>query len=202
MILLLFIVTVITTVFYVYEYLTRNFSYWKTRKVIGPKPVLIFGNIADIALCKLTQAECLQNIYRYVNNERRSLVLFPCANVLSPRVNQLVQSPRFEFCRKYEGEKYVGMFQLSTPTLLVLDPQLIKQILVKDFHHFTDRGFAYDDKREPLTANLINLGGVTWKVLRQKLTPAFSSGKIKNMMPLLHDCSDQLLDFVQVNSEN
>ncbi len=100
--------------------------------------------------------------------------------------------------RKYKGEKYIGMFQLSTPTLMLLEPQMVKQILVKDFQHFTDRGFVYDDRREPLTANLVNLEGAKWRVLRQKLTPTFSSGKIKNMMSLLHDCSERLLLYLKV----
>lgn len=91
------------------------------------------------------------------------------------------------------------MFQLNKPTLLLLEPEIIKQFLVKDFQYFTDRGFIYDEKREPLTANLVNLEGSKWKVLRQKLTPSFSSGKIKNMMALLQDCSKQLLVYLQVN---
>lgn len=90
------------------------------------------------------------------------------------------------------------MFQLSTPTLMVLEPETIKQFLVKDFQYFTDRGFPYDDEREPLTANLVNLEGAKWRLLRQKLTPTFSSGKIKNMMPLLQECSDQLLKYLKV----
>uniref|UniRef100_A0AAT9UTS1 Cytochrome P450 6DD3 n=1 Tax=Maconellicoccus hirsutus TaxID=177089 RepID=A0AAT9UTS1_MACHI len=104
--------------------------------------------------------------------------------------------------KNYEGEKYVGMFQLSTPTLLLLEPPIIKQILVKDFQHFTDRGHHYDGEREPLTANLVNLEGVKWRILRHKLTPTFSSGKIKNMMYLLHDCGKQLLQYLQETMES
>lgn len=83
---------------------------------------------------------------------------------------------------------------------MLLDPQIIKQFLVKDFQHFMDRGFVYDDQKEPLTANLVNLEGIKWRVLRQKLTPTFSSGKIKNMMNLLHECSKQLLVYLQVRN--
>lgn len=51
-------------IWYFYTYSTRNLDYWQRQNVPGPKPVPVFGNIQDIALLRLTQAECLQNIYR------------------------------------------------------------------------------------------------------------------------------------------
>jgi len=43
--------------------------------------------------------------------------------------------------KKYKGERFVGYYQGRSPALLVLDPDLIKRVLVKDFAHFHDRGF-------------------------------------------------------------
>ena len=93
----------------------------------------------------------------------------------------------------------MGIFQLSTPTIVLREPEMIKQFLVKDFHHFEDRGFSYDDQKEPLTANLVNMSGTKWKLMRQKLTPSFSSGKIKSMTNLLQECSEQLLTYLEVS---
>lgn len=101
-------------------------------------------------------------------------------------------------CSDFPHEKFVGMYQLQTPTLLLRDPEIIRMFLIKSFAHFTDRGFLYDGHREPLTKHLVNLEGDTWKMLRQKLTPTFSSGKIKNMMGLLQGCGVQLLDYMEV----
>lgn len=42
--------------------------------------------------------------------------------------------------QEHEGEAFVGFFQGRTPSLLVRDPKLIQNILVKDFSHFTDHG--------------------------------------------------------------
>jgi len=100
----------------------------------------------------------------------------------------------------YPREKFVGMYQLQTPTLLLRDPEVIRLFLVKSFAHFTDRGFLYDGHREPLTKHLVNLEGDTWKILRQKLTPTFSSGKIKNMLGLLRGCGVQLIEYMDVSS--
>lgn len=100
----------------------------------------------------------------------------------------------------FPHEKFVGIYQLQTPTLLLRDPEIIRLFLVKSFAHFTDRGFFYDGHREPLTKHLVNLEGDKWKTLRQKLTPTFSSGKIKSMLGLLQGCGVQLIKYVDVSS--
>jgi hypothetical protein len=43
--------------------------------------------------------------------------------------------------QSFEGEPFAGFFQGRSPSLLVRDPDLAKNILVKDFAHFTDHGF-------------------------------------------------------------
>jgi hypothetical protein len=42
--------------------------------------------------------------------------------------------------KENKGKSFVGFFQGKTPALVILDPQLVKNILVKDFAHFTDHG--------------------------------------------------------------
>lgn len=64
MIIALIAIILMLSVWYIYTYLTRHFNYWETRHVRGPKPIPVFGNIKDIAMLQLTQAECLQNIYK------------------------------------------------------------------------------------------------------------------------------------------
>ena len=42
---------------------------------------------------------------------------------------------------KTEGLKYYGVYFLGMPALTIRDPELIRQILVKDFDHFVDRQY-------------------------------------------------------------
>lgn len=42
--------------------------------------------------------------------------------------------------RQFEGQPYIGYYQGRTPALMVFDPDLISNITVKDFSHFTDHG--------------------------------------------------------------
>lgn len=107
-----------------------------------------------------------------------------------------------EACDKIQG-KYGGIFMLINPVLMLKDPEMIKQILVKDFDYFTDRGFYVNEKVDPLTDNLLMVGGEKWRKMRQKLTPAFTTGKLKQMIPIFMEIGRKLQDSLLkvVNSE-
>lgn len=98
--------------------------------------------------------------------------------------------------------KYGGYFHFIKPVFVIRDPDLIKTILIKDFPYFTDRGSMFTDEKEPLTLNLFNLGGARWKNLRIKVSPAFSSGKIKIMFHLMKECAAELVNVTEEMLKN
>lgn len=51
-----------------------------------------------------------------------------------------------EIYKSYIGEPVIGIFARRTPVLIVKDPDLIKDILIKDFSKFADRGFTVHEK--------------------------------------------------------
>lgn len=56
--------------------------------------------------------------------------------------------------------RYSGMYQFLLPTLVVKDPELIKQITVKDFDHFMDHRSFIPEGVDPLwSKNLVALTG-------------------------------------------
>ena len=93
---------------------------------------------------------------------------------------------------KFEGHKYGGTYAFTIPRFLVRDPDLIKDVLVKDFSTFHDRGVYMNEEIEPLTAHLFSLTGMKWRNLRVKLTPTFTSGKLKMMFQRLVECGQEL----------
>nr|AFU86439.1 cytochrome P450 CYP6FJ1v2 [Laodelphax striatellus] len=97
--------------------------------------------------------------------------------------------------------QYGGFMQFSRPVLMVLDPELINTILIKDFTHFEDRGFTINEKIEPINANIANLSGQTWRALRYKLLPTFTTGKLKQMFDQIVYCSDNIFDYVNSKTE-
>lgn len=68
-----------------------------------------------------------------------------------------------------------------------MDLELVKHITVKDFNNFTDRGVFVNEEKEPITGHLFLIGGEKWRFLRNKLSPVFTSGKIKMMYHTISD---------------
>lgn len=85
-----------------------------------------------------------------------------------------------------------GMYFFTQPVLVLLDMDLIKTVLMKDFNSFSDRGLYYNDADDPLSAHLVALDGAHWKPLRAKVTPTFTLGKMKFMYPTIVEVAQRL----------
>lgn len=97
------------------------------------------------------------------------------------------------FYNSFKGKGPIcGMFFFTSPVAVVLDLVLIKNVLMKDFNHFQDRGVYYNERDDPLSANIFFLDGDKWKYQRQTLTPTFSSGRIKFMFSMIVEVAEQL----------
>lgn len=83
------------------------------------------------------------------------------------------------------GFRYVGYYFFTKPTLVVVDLDMVKSILITDYQHFTDHGVYCNEKVDPINAHLFTYHGEKWKKLRTKLSPAFTSEKLKRMLPIL-----------------
>ncbi|CRL02226.1 CLUMA_CG015167, isoform A [Clunio marinus] len=101
-----------------------------------------------------------------------------------------------ELYEKSKSHRIIGLYFLYRPGLMINDPKLIQNILVKDFHHFTDHGLYVDTKYDPLSGHLFSLRGEQWKHLRAKLSPLFSPGKLKVMFPTFLSCATNLQKHV------
>ncbi|PNF35806.1 Cytochrome P450 6k1 [Cryptotermes secundus] len=93
---------------------------------------------------------------------------------------------------RFEGHRYGGMYIFDKPQLFPRDPDLIKDVLVKDFSNFHDRGVYMNEEIEPLSGHLFSLPGKRWRNLRIKLSPTFTSGKMKMMFQRFVECGDEL----------
>lgn len=95
---------------------------------------------------------------------------------------------------KKHGKGY-GIYNGLTPKLVVTDLDLLKDIMIKNFSNFTDRrtdGFDHPLERE----FMLVMEGKDWKRLRNIMSPAFSSSKLKRMVELFESCSNKVLEHI------
>lgn len=109
------------------------------------------------------------------------------------------------FARIYENhkdKKIFGLYFSYRPTLLVCDPLFIQDVLIKDFTSFHDRGFPINEKVDPLGGHLFVLSGQRWRDLRVRLSPTFTTGKLKGMYPTIYNCAHVLQEYVDKGVKN
>ncbi|NXK89631.1 CP3A9 protein, partial [Formicarius rufipectus] len=91
--------------------------------------------------------------------------------------------------------KIWGIYDGRQPVLAITDPQIIKSVLVKDcYTTFTNR------RRMDLAGVLLNAVSLAenehWKRLRTVLSPTFTSGKLKEMFPIMKHYGEVLVKNV------
>lgn len=97
---------------------------------------------------------------------------------------------------EFKNERFGGIWRFFTPVLWVMDPLLIRDILIKDFGTWSTRGFVINEDTDPLNKNLTNMEGQRWKSMRAKMTPTFTSGKLKQMHQHLVDSGNAFEQYL------
>jgi cytochrome P450 family 6 len=63
-----------------------------------------------------------------------------------------------EIYSEFRGKDLLcGFYIFTKPVYLILDLDLIKNIMVKDFYHFHDRGLYHNEETDPLSAHLFSV---------------------------------------------
>ncbi|XP_030080916.1 cytochrome P450 6a2-like [Drosophila hydei] len=121
-------------------------------------------------------------------------------NVVGFRKTRVLNDLMIEYYNKFRntGHPFVGFSFVQKQSAFIMDIKLAKNILIKDFTNFADRGQFHNERDDPLTGHLFNLDGKRWKEMRQKLSPTFTSGKMKFMFPTVIKVSEE---FVKVMLE-
>lgn len=101
-----------------------------------------------------------------------------------------------DFYKRSPNDRYIGLYQFFSPTLLIRDLSLIKRITVKDFDHFTDHPTYIPPESDRLwNGNMFAAKGDHWRMLRHTLSPSFTGSKMKMMYGLMTDCAARFTEF-------
>uniref|UniRef100_A0A3P8NUV6 Thromboxane-A synthase n=1 Tax=Astatotilapia calliptera TaxID=8154 RepID=A0A3P8NUV6_ASTCA len=95
--------------------------------------------------------------------------------------------------------KVCGYYLGRTPVIVVADPDMLRQLLVKDFSNFPNRNVRKLYK--PVSDCLLQLRNEQWKRVRSVLTPSFSAAKMKEMVPLINTAIDTLMKNLHVYAD-
>ena len=99
--------------------------------------------------------------------------------------------------------KYGRVYKMSmgrSPSIVVTDPEILKQIMVKEFWKFTNRP-PFVRFNPPLDAAIFIARDETWRRVRHSLTPTFTASKLKQIVPIIETASEKLTTKLQNFSE-
>uniref|UniRef100_A0A0K8TUK3 unspecific monooxygenase n=1 Tax=Epiphyas postvittana TaxID=65032 RepID=A0A0K8TUK3_EPIPO len=102
----------------------------------------------------------------------------------------------------FPDDRFVGRYEFMTPYVLIKDPELLKKVTVKDFDYFVDRSLVINAKVEPLFGRaLVGLRSEEWRDMRSTLSPAFTSSKIRQMVPFMVDVGEKMMSSLKSKIE-
>ncbi|CAL7947747.1 unnamed protein product [Xylocopa violacea] len=142
--------------------------------------------------------------------QRRGIPTLPISHWLFGNAKDLFlmkRSPALLIGELYQQatdkDDLLGIYMFHKPFLLLRNPELIKQILVKDFSYFPNRYFtARSFKDEIGSTNLFTIENPQWRYVRTKLSPVFTSGKIKKIFDLIVVTADSMSKYLEQQFSN
>ncbi|XP_048240572.1 cytochrome P450 3A24-like isoform X1 [Haliotis rufescens] len=98
--------------------------------------------------------------------------------------------------------KVLGIFLGGFPMVNVTDLDVVREVLIKDFQHFTDRA-GFDLSNYPVDRSILLEKGANWKRLRNIVTPTLSGSKLRLMCDRINQCASILTtNFVKAAESN
>ncbi|XP_068628657.1 cytochrome P450 6B5-like [Battus philenor] len=147
----------------------------------------------------------LLGVYNEIYWKRRGVKFYKKNRVFGPMWEFLTTDRAFfiilnDIYKKYPNEPAVGLGTIITPGLYIKDPVNIEHILQMDFKAFNHKGIEIheDDK---LADNMLFMSGNRWKVVRQNMTPIFTSAKLKNMFYIMDRSARDFVDLLNNNPD-
>ncbi|XP_063709950.1 probable cytochrome P450 9f2 [Culicoides brevitarsis] len=108
-----------------------------------------------------------------------------------------------EILKNHPEQGFVGIFDFLKPLYILKDPELIKQVCIKDGDNFLDHRFTVDPSVEPIVGrNLFAIKGNRWRKMRKVLSPAFSLAKMRFMFQLIRECAERTVAYVDLHENS
>ncbi|XP_044727716.1 cytochrome P450 9e2-like [Chrysoperla carnea] len=87
-----------------------------------------------------------------------------------------------------------GSYPFRIPQLIVKDPDIIRNIMVKDFDHFVNHLDGFFNADPLFGKSLFALKDKKWRDMRTILSPVFTGSKLRGLCELISECGTQTMD--------
>ncbi|CAH1401486.1 unnamed protein product [Nezara viridula] len=149
----------------------------------------------------------VQNYKRTSYWKKRNIVYLPATPLFSKNIfdSFLIRYSLLSTVYKHgKGNVCCGFFQFRKPALLIRSPHVINLVLNQEFRIFQNKRQSdyTEGNKDPLSQHLLALNGYKWKFLRAKLTPTFTSEKLKSMFSLLEICVQNFLSYIDESKDS
>lgn len=162
-------------------------------------PLILLGIISGLLSLIYYWASQRQNYWKHRNIPyiKSPLLLGHFFKTVLLKENNVNAITRLYDHSNAKGKAFVGINVFHKPAILLREPELIKRVLIKDFQYFTNRHVGADPIHDPIAGlNLFQIKNPQWKDLRMKLSPIFTSGKMKQMFYMVEDVGNVLNETV------
>ena len=94
---------------------------------------------------------------------------------------------------KNYGKLFVE-YDSTVPSIVIAEPDMIKEVMVKQFDSFTNRQeFGVEDRH----MNLFDARDEIWAKARKALSPTFTSGKLRGMTSYMDKVASNMMDHLE-----
>ncbi|XP_072143309.1 cytochrome P450 3A41-like [Dermacentor andersoni] len=111
-------------------------------------------------------------------------------DIYTKPVNEVIRRSYNRYGRVY------GSYQGTVPTLVVGDPDILREVLTAKFQNFADRTLAQTVGSDVWKKSIFNLSGEEWKKARAIFTPALTAAKLKTILNKVRTISGRMTSRV------
>ncbi|XP_041974013.1 cytochrome P450 6B5-like [Aricia agestis] len=147
----------------------------------------------------------LKGVYNERYWKKRGVVFHKSNRLLGISWDYLTQNRAFfehfdDIYKQYPNEPAIGIGSVLKPAIFLRDVNNIQHVVSTDFNAFNHRGFEISDD-DKLANNILLLNGKKWKLLRQSMSPLFTSSKLKLMYNIINKSAEDIVPYIKSSPE-
>ncbi|KAL5283302.1 hypothetical protein ACFFRR_005904 [Megaselia abdita] len=96
----------------------------------------------------------------------------------------------------------VGIYDTKTPMYLIRNPEVLRQIAIKDFDHFMNHRTFFDDGGGLFENSLFSMQNQKWKDMRSNLSPAYTGSKLRTMFEFIRETAETSVQNLKTEKDN